>query len=46
MNAYLRSLVIESDVYDAQLDTNDSNDILIAKSTYTFDDYNTVPMED
>ena len=40
VNAYLRSLVIESDVYDAQLDTSDANDILIAKSTYTFDDYN------
>ena len=40
VNAYLRSLVIESDVYDAQLDTSDANDVLIAKSTYTFDDYN------
>jgi RHS repeat-associated protein len=40
INAYLRSLVIESDLYDAQLDTNDANDVLIAKSTYTLDDYN------
>ncbi len=40
LNAYLRSLVIESDVYDAQLDTNDANDVLIAKNTYTYDDYN------
>ncbi|HXG94412.1 MAG TPA: hypothetical protein VNN73_18855, partial [Blastocatellia bacterium] len=39
VNAYLRSLVIESDVYDAQLDTNDANDVLVAKSTYTYDDY-------
>src|SRR6185369_3446031 len=35
VNAYLRNLVIESDVYDAQLDTSDANDVLIAKSTYT-----------
>ncbi|HJQ26725.1 MAG TPA: hypothetical protein VKA60_22605, partial [Blastocatellia bacterium] len=39
VNAYLRSLVIESDTYDAQLDTNDANDVLVAKSTFTFDDY-------
>jgi hypothetical protein len=39
VNIYLRSLVIESDVYDALLDTNDANDTLISKSTYTFDDY-------
>ncbi|MEN3334929.1 MAG: hypothetical protein V7641_4294 [Blastocatellia bacterium] len=39
VNAYLRSLVIESDVYDAQLDTNDANDVLMAKTTYTYDDY-------
>ena len=46
VNAYLRSLVIESNVYDAQLDTSDSNDVMIAKSTFTIDDYTTVPMED
>ena len=46
VNAYLRSVVIESDVYDALLDTNESNDVLMAKSTYTIDDYTTVPMED
>ncbi|MEK6299507.1 MAG: RHS repeat-associated core domain-containing protein [Acidobacteriota bacterium] len=40
VNAYLRSLAIESDVYDAQLDTNDANDVLVAKATYTYDDYN------
>ncbi len=39
VDAYLRSLVIESDVYDAQLDTSDANDVLIAKTTYTIDDY-------
>ncbi len=36
---YRRSLVIESDTYDAQMDTSEANDILIAKTTYTFDDY-------
>ena len=46
VNAYLRSLVIETNVYDAQLDTSDSNDVMISKSTYTIDDYTTVPMED
>jgi RHS repeat-associated protein len=47
INAYLRSLVIESDVYDAGLDTTDANDVLIAKTTYTFDDYNAMGgMED
>jgi RHS repeat-associated protein len=47
LNAYLRSLVIETDVYDAQLDTNDANDVLMAKTTYTFDDYNAMSgMED
>lgn len=40
VNAYLRSLVTESDVYDAQLDTNDANEVLVAKTTYTYDDYN------
>src|SRR6185369_5677758 len=39
VNAYFRSLVIENDVYDAQLDTNDGNDVLVAKTTYTYDDY-------
>ncbi|HKQ03824.1 MAG TPA: RHS repeat-associated core domain-containing protein [Blastocatellia bacterium] len=39
VNAYLRSLVIESDMYDAQLDTNDTNDVLMAKTTYTYDNY-------
>jgi len=39
VNVYLRSLVIESDVYDALLDTNDSNDVLMAKTTFTYDDY-------
>jgi RHS repeat-associated protein len=39
VNAYLRNLVIESDLYDALLDTNDANDLLIAKTTFTYDDY-------
>jgi RHS repeat-associated protein len=39
VSAYLRSLVIESDVYDALLDTNDANDVLMAKTAYTYDDY-------
>jgi RHS repeat-associated protein len=39
VNAYLRSLAIESDVYDAQMDSNDANDVLMAKTTYTYDDY-------
>ena len=39
VNAYLRSMVIEKDIYDAQLDTNDANDVLMAKTTYTYDDY-------
>ena len=39
INAYLRSLVIESDVYDAQQNTNDADDVLIAKTTITYDDY-------
>ena len=39
VNAYLRSLVIESDVYDAQLDTNDANDVMVGKATNTYDDY-------
>ncbi len=39
INAYLRSLVIESDVYDAQQNTNDADDVMIAKTTITYDDY-------
>jgi hypothetical protein len=39
VNADLRSLMIESDTYDAQLDTNDANDVLMAKTTCTYDDY-------
>ena len=39
LNAYLRSLLIELDVYDALLDTNDSNDVLMAKTTFTYDNY-------
>ncbi|HKQ06410.1 MAG TPA: RHS repeat-associated core domain-containing protein [Blastocatellia bacterium] len=32
-------LLTETDVYDAQLDANDANDVLIAKTTYTYDNY-------
>jgi len=39
VNLYLRSLMIESDIYDALLDTNDANDVLMAKTTLTYDDY-------
>ena len=39
VNIYLRSLVIERDVYDGLLDTNDANDVLMAKTTLTYDDY-------
>ena len=39
-DVYLRSLVIESDVYDAQLDTSDANDVLIAQDAQQrIDDY-------
>ena len=39
VNAYLRSLMIEQNTYDALLNTNDADDVMIAKSTVTFDDY-------
>ncbi|MEW6130395.1 MAG: RHS repeat-associated core domain-containing protein [Acidobacteriota bacterium] len=39
LNAYLRSLVIETDVYDALENTNDNDDSLLAKATFTYDDY-------
>ena len=40
VNAYLRSLVIEKDLYDdPQPDTNDADDVLEAKTTYSYDDY-------
>ncbi|MEW6210188.1 MAG: hypothetical protein AB1631_17610 [Acidobacteriota bacterium] len=39
INAYLRSLVVEVDVYDGLLNSNDLDDVLIAKSTMTYDDY-------
>jgi RHS repeat-associated protein len=47
INAYMRGLLIETDVYDALLNTNDADDVLLAKSTYTFDDFNAMSgMED
>jgi hypothetical protein len=39
VNAYLRGLVIETDTYDALLNTNDADDVLLAKTTFTCDDY-------
>jgi RHS repeat-associated protein len=39
INKYMRGLVTEKDTYDAQLDNNDANDVLIAKSTYQYDNY-------
>jgi RHS repeat-associated protein len=39
VNAYLRSFVIEANVYDAQLNTSDADDVMIAKATNTLDDY-------
>ncbi|MBI3650389.1 MAG: RHS repeat protein, partial [Acidobacteria bacterium] len=40
LNAYLRNRVIESDLYDAQQNTNDNDDVMLAKTTLTYDDYN------
>jgi hypothetical protein len=40
INANLRSLPILIEVLDAKLDTNDSNDDPIAKTSFTYDDYN------
>jgi RHS repeat-associated protein len=40
VNAYLRSLLIESNLYDAKNNTNDNDDDMITKSTRTYDDYN------
>jgi RHS repeat-associated protein len=39
VNAYIRSLEIERDVYDAQMNTNDADDVLMAKTTYAYDNY-------
>ncbi len=39
LNAYLRSLVTAAEVYDALQNTNDNDDVLIAKTTTTYDDY-------
>lgn len=39
VNGYLRGLVIETDVYDALLNTNDADDVLLAKTTFTYDNY-------
>jgi RHS repeat-associated protein len=39
VNAYLRALVIETDIYDALLNTNDADDVLVAKTSLAYDDY-------
>jgi YD repeat-containing protein len=39
VNRYMRALVSEKDTYDAQLDNNDANDVLIGKTTYQYDNY-------
>jgi RHS repeat-associated protein len=39
INAYLRSLVVERAVYDSLLNSNDLDDVMIAKTTMTYDDY-------
>jgi RHS repeat-associated protein len=39
VNKYMRSLASEKDTYDALLDNNDANDVLIAKTTYQYDNY-------
>jgi hypothetical protein len=39
VNKYLRNLVSEKDTYDAQLQNNDANDVLVAKTTYQYDNY-------
>ena len=39
VNAYLRSLLIEQNTYDAQEDINDANDAMLTKTTVTYDDY-------
>jgi RHS repeat-associated protein len=36
---YLRSLVTDQKLYDALENTNDADDVLIAKTAYTLDDY-------
>jgi hypothetical protein len=40
INAYLRSLPVLVETFDALQDTNDADDVLITKSALTFDDYN------
>jgi len=39
LNKYLRSLVIEHHVYDAKENSSDSDDEIISKTIYTYDDY-------
>ncbi|MEW6130531.1 MAG: hypothetical protein AB1757_26085 [Acidobacteriota bacterium] len=39
LDAYLRSLVTLTEVFDALENTNDADDVLIAKTSFTYDDY-------
>jgi len=39
ISRYLLSLVTEQKVYDALLNTNDADDVLIGKTAFVFDDY-------
>lgn len=47
INAYLRSLVLENNIYDALENTSDGDDVMISKTTITYDDYSAMSgMED
>lgn len=47
INAFLRSLVTETNVYDALENTSDGDDVMISKSTITYDNYSAMGgMED
>jgi hypothetical protein len=39
LSAYMRNRVTEVDVYDALQNTNDSDDVLIGKNLYAYDNY-------
>jgi len=47
LDVYLRSLAIEQYLYDALENTNDGDDVMISKATYTYDNYSAMGgMED
>ncbi len=39
VNIYLRSLLTEQNTYDALMNTNDADDVMLTKLTVTYDDY-------